>query len=99
MGFVIDQKQKHKRQVLTEEKLDDIHARLEHTSRKSLKRLAQETEVSKSSTGMATQLPKLRPYEIAVIHTCLAALRSSWQGSFFAIGFYSLSSKVRSIHN
>jgi DNA-binding IclR family transcriptional regulator len=35
--------------VLTEEKLDDIGARLEHTPRKSLKHIAQETGVSKSS--------------------------------------------------
>jgi hypothetical protein len=34
--------------VLTEEKLDDIGVRLEHTPRKSLKRLAQETGVSTS---------------------------------------------------
>jgi hypothetical protein len=44
MGLLIDKKQKHKRRVLTEETLDDAGARLEHTSRKSLKRLAQETE-------------------------------------------------------
>jgi hypothetical protein len=43
--------------VLTE-KLHDIGARLEHTPRKSLKRLAQETGVSKSSARMATQLLK-----------------------------------------
>jgi hypothetical protein len=30
MGLVIDKKQKHKRQVLTEEKLDDKGTRLEH---------------------------------------------------------------------
>jgi hypothetical protein len=35
--------------VLTEEKLDDVGARLEHIPRKSLKRLAQETGVSRSS--------------------------------------------------
>jgi hypothetical protein len=46
-GLLIDKKQKHKRLVLTE-KLDDIGARIEHTSRKSLKLLAQETGVSKS---------------------------------------------------
>jgi hypothetical protein len=31
MGLIIDKKQKHKCRVLTEEKLDDIGARLEHT--------------------------------------------------------------------
>jgi hypothetical protein len=54
--------------VLTEEKLDDIGARLEHTPRKSLKRLAQETGMSKSSARRATQLLKLRPYK-TVIHS------------------------------
>jgi hypothetical protein len=53
-------KTKHKRRVLTEEKLDEIGARLEHTPRKSLKRLAQETGVSKSSARTATQLLKLK---------------------------------------
>jgi hypothetical protein len=32
----MDKKQKYKRRVLTEEKLDDIVARFEHTHRKSL---------------------------------------------------------------
>jgi hypothetical protein len=35
-GLLIDKKQKHKPQVLTEEKVDGIGARLEHTPRKSL---------------------------------------------------------------
>jgi hypothetical protein len=56
-GLLIDKKQKHKRRVLTE-KLHDIVARLEHTPRKSLKRLAQETGVLKSSASTATQLLK-----------------------------------------
>jgi hypothetical protein len=45
-GLLVDKKQKHKRRVRTEEKLDDIEARTEHTPRKSLKRLALETRVS-----------------------------------------------------
>jgi transposase len=44
-GLLIDNKQKRKRRVLTEEELDDIGTRLEHTRRKSLKHLAQETSV------------------------------------------------------
>jgi hypothetical protein len=44
--------------VLTEQKLDDIGARLEHTPGKSLKRLTQETGVSKSTVRTATQLLK-----------------------------------------
>jgi hypothetical protein len=50
------------------EKLDDLGARREHTPIQSLKHLAQETGVSKSSTGRATQLLKLRPYKTTVIH-------------------------------
>jgi hypothetical protein len=57
-GLLIDKKQKHKCQVLTEEKLDDTVARLEHTPRKSLKHLAQETGVSKSGARTATELLK-----------------------------------------
>jgi hypothetical protein len=54
--------------VLIEEKLDDIGARLEYTPRKPLKRLAQETGVSKSSARTATRLLKLIPYKTTVIH-------------------------------
>jgi hypothetical protein len=57
-GLWIDKKQKHNHRVVTEGKLDAIGARLEHKPRKSLKRLAQETGVSKSSERMATQLLK-----------------------------------------
>jgi hypothetical protein len=67
-GLLIDKKQKHKCQVLTEEKLDDIGARLEHTLRKSLKCLDQETGVSKYSTRMAAELLKLRACKSTVIH-------------------------------
>jgi hypothetical protein len=61
--LLMDKKQKHKCRVLTEEKLDDIGARLQHTStsRKSLKRLAQETGMLKSGARTATQLLKLIP--------------------------------------
>jgi hypothetical protein len=57
-GLLIHKKQRYKRGVLTEEKLHDIWARLEHTPRKSMKRLAQEIGVSKSSARTATQLLK-----------------------------------------
>jgi transposase len=67
-GFLIDKKTKHKHRGLPEEKLDEIGARLEHTPRKSLKHLAQETGVSKCSARIATQLLKLRPYKTTVIH-------------------------------
>jgi transposase len=56
-GLLIGKEQKYNRRVLSE-KLDDIGVRLEQTRRKSLKRLAQETGVSKSSARTETQLLK-----------------------------------------
>jgi hypothetical protein len=50
-GLIIDKKQKHKRRVLTEEKLDD-------GGQTSLEHPAKETGVSKSSARMATHLLK-----------------------------------------
>jgi hypothetical protein len=55
--------------VFTDERLDDIGGRLEHTPRKSLQRLAQETGMSKCSARTSTQLLKLRRYKTTVIHT------------------------------
>jgi hypothetical protein len=63
--------------VLTEEKVDDIGAKLGHATRKSLKYLAQETAVSKSNARRATQLLKLRPYKTTVIQTRLATTQYS----------------------
>jgi hypothetical protein len=57
-GLLIDKEQKHKRRVLTEGKSDDIGARLEHTPRKSLKHLAQETGVSKSGNTIAEAIQR-----------------------------------------
>jgi transposase len=58
-GLLIAKKQKHNRRVLSEEKLDDTGARLEHTPRKSLNRLAVGNGVSKASARRTTQLLKL----------------------------------------
>jgi hypothetical protein len=60
--------------LLIEEMLDNIGARLEHTSKKSLKCLAHETGVSKSSARMATQLLELALYKTTIIHACLLAV-------------------------
>jgi hypothetical protein len=70
--------------VLAEEKLIEIGARVEHTPRKSLKRLVLETGVSVSSARRATQLLKRIPCKTPVTHARLAAARSSQQGSFFS---------------
>jgi hypothetical protein len=66
-GLLKDKKEKHKCQVLTEKKLGDIWARLEHTPTESLKCLAQETGVSMSSARMKTELLNLKPYKTTVI--------------------------------
>jgi hypothetical protein len=96
-GLLIDKKQKHKRRMLTEEKLHDIGTRLEHTPRKSLG-LAQLTGVSKFSARRATYLLKLRSYETIVIHA-LQPRDPASRVNFFAVDFFSLSSKVRSIRS
>ena len=54
--------------VLTEETLDEIGERLEHTPQKSLKRLSQRTGVSVSPVQRATTLLKLH-IQIVNIHT------------------------------
>ena len=54
--------------VLTEETLDEIGERLEHTPQKSLKRLSEETGVFVSSVQRATNLLNLKPYKIPAVH-------------------------------
>jgi hypothetical protein len=71
-GLLMGKKQKHKCRVLIEEKLNDTGARLDRTPRKSLKRLSQETGLSKFNASMAPQL--LKPNKTTVIHTRLAAV-------------------------
>jgi ribosomal protein S25 len=51
--LLLDKKPARKCCVLTEEKLDKIRAKLEHTSQKSLRHLAQETGILKSSAAKA----------------------------------------------
>ena len=58
-GSVKNRKVNRRRHVLREETLDEIGERLEHTHRKSLKRLSQETRVSVSFVQRATKLLKL----------------------------------------
>ena len=67
-GYVKNRKVNHRRKVLTEETLDEIGDRLEHTLQKSLKRLLQETGVSVSSVQRTTKLLKLH-IRIVNIHT------------------------------
>jgi hypothetical protein len=78
MGLLIDKKQKRKFWVLTEKKLDDKGARLEHAPRKSLKCPAHERGMTKSSARRATQLLKLRYYKRIVIHALQPHDPASW---------------------
>jgi hypothetical protein len=58
---------------------------LEHTSQKSLRRLAQETSISKSSAAEATKLLKLRQYKATVVHVlqpCVPASRINFYNWF-----------------
>lgn len=70
-GSILDKKRNVKRRVLTEDKLDDIGERLERSPKKSLRRLAQETEISKYSAWKATKLLKLKPYKVTVVQQLL----------------------------
>ena len=67
-GSIKNRKMNRRRHVLTEEILDEIGQRLEHTPQKSLKCLSQETGVSVSSVQRATTLLKLHIY-LVNIHT------------------------------
>ena len=67
-GSAKNRKVNRRRHVLTEETLDEIDERLEHTLQKSLKRLSHETVVSVSSVQRATKLLKLH-IRIVNIHT------------------------------
>ncbi|PSN40405.1 hypothetical protein C0J52_19265 [Blattella germanica] len=63
-GSINKPKSNMKRRVLTEEKLDEICEKLEHTPQKSLRCLGQESGISASSARKATKLLKLKPYKI-----------------------------------
>jgi hypothetical protein len=54
--------------VLTEEKLDEVGARLEHTLQKSLRCLAQEAHLSKLLVVTAKNLLNLWQHKAAAVH-------------------------------
>jgi hypothetical protein len=64
----VDKSPGNKRRVLTEEELNGIGARLENTPQKSLRRLAQETGISKSSTAKLIRMLKLLPCKAILVH-------------------------------
>lgn len=68
-GEVMDRKSERPRRVLTEEKLGEISARLQHSSYKSFMRLAEEAGVSKGTMRTATKLLKLRLHTTRLVHS------------------------------
>jgi hypothetical protein len=66
-GSFLDKKYTRQNAVPTEETLHEIGARLEHSPRKSLTRLAQQAQVSKTTAWRATKNLHLRPCEITQI--------------------------------
>jgi hypothetical protein len=69
---------------LTEEKFDDIGARLERSPIKSLAKLAQQADVSVSSARTATKWLKLRLYKITQVYSLQP--RDQLQVYMFATG-------------
>ncbi|KAJ4447277.1 hypothetical protein ANN_09281 [Periplaneta americana] len=67
-GFFLNKKRVQQRRVLTEEKFDEVGVRLEHSPRKSLRRLGQEFNIFKTSAFVVTKLLKLKPYRVTVVH-------------------------------
>jgi hypothetical protein len=66
-GSFLDKKYTRQNAVLTKETLDETGARLEHSPRKSLARLAQQAQVSKTA-WRATKNLHLQPYKITQVH-------------------------------
>jgi hypothetical protein len=66
-GSFLDKKYTRQNAVLTEETLDEIGARLEHSPLKSLARLAQQAQVSKTTAWRATKNLHLRLYKITQV--------------------------------
>jgi hypothetical protein len=68
MGSVCDEKTESKRSVLTEEKVLDIQTQSEISPRKSLRCLAQESDVLLVLAFTGTRLIHFHPYKITVMH-------------------------------
>jgi hypothetical protein len=66
-GSFLDKKYTKQNAVLPEEILDKTEARLEHSPCKSLARLAQQAQVSKTTTWRATKNLHLRPYKMTQV--------------------------------
>jgi hypothetical protein len=67
-GVLIDRKPLKRSSVLTEEELHDIGHRRDNSPRKTLRRLAQQADVSVGSAWKETKLLHIHPYKITVVH-------------------------------
>jgi hypothetical protein len=67
LGLSWTKKYTRQNAVLTEEMLEETGARLEHSPRKSLARLGQQAQVSKTTARRAAKNLHLRPYKITQV--------------------------------
>ena len=58
---------KRKQKVLTEEKIDDINTSFTRSPNKSVRRVAQQVGISKTSVHRATKILKLKPYRVSIV--------------------------------
>jgi hypothetical protein len=87
-GSFLDKKYTRQNAVLTEETLDEIGARLEHSPRKSLTQLPQQGHVSKTTAWRATENLYLRQYKITqvqVIEECNYGRRTHFCNWFLQV--------------
>jgi hypothetical protein len=81
-GSVLDKKKHRKRHILTEEILDDIGARLEASPKISLRRLALECGLSKTTTHVAIKLLKQHSYESTLVQNSMSPDCGKSSGKF-----------------
>ena len=82
-GSVLDKALRVTTYVLKEDKLGEIRERPKHTPTKCLRRLGQETGISKSTAWRGTKLLHMKPYKITIVHELLPRdpemrLRFTW---------------------
>ncbi|MCL2869073.1 MAG: hypothetical protein FWF27_06540, partial [Candidatus Bathyarchaeota archaeon] len=67
-GSVLNKKRHYAKRALTEEKLEDMRARIEVSLRKSSRGLAEECSMSKRSVLRGLKMLKFFPYKVSVAH-------------------------------
>jgi hypothetical protein len=84
-GSFLDKKYIRQNAVLTEETPDETGARLEHSPHKSLARLTQQAQVSKTRAWRATKNLHLWPYKITQVQVLKKAITG--EEHIFVTGF------------